>query len=338
MDMLARDAAEEYGERSMREGDHASVCFNTSHVVSGSDSAGYPHVDPINPSLHSSTIFPRRTRLRAPSVSTSPGNCMDPILTALLQSNEPLDASQARHVRATLDATLTSLEDLEGQISKTLRYLVKLENQRSRRSQYADTLKGALSPIRRIPSEILVEIFLACRNNSLTAFNYSVTDPREAPMLMGHVSSRWRQACHGAPRLWDHPHPPKFTPPSTPKKPRRKVFQETPPNLATYYLPPSPENDKATPSVELSSSSFDDIDETETHVDLGKGPFDFDSMDWNMPDQDERPDVCDIGSLQQASSSTSDGPSADALMLETSLQPKLDMSLASKTAPVSIRP
>ncbi|KAJ7442122.1 hypothetical protein FB451DRAFT_1440538 [Mycena latifolia] len=150
-----------------------------------------PHLDPINAASGSVCIH------------LSPGNCMDPILTALLQSNEPLDDSQARHVRATLDATMTVLADLEGQISKTLLYLV--ENERCRRS-HADTLKGVLSPIRRIPSEILVEIFLACRENSLTASNYSITDPREAPMLMGHVSSRWRQICHGAPRLWNHFH------------------------------------------------------------------------------------------------------------------------------------
>ncbi|KAJ7460170.1 hypothetical protein FB451DRAFT_1500433 [Mycena latifolia] len=131
---------------------------------------------------------------------------MDPILTVLLQSNEPLDDSQARHVRATLDATLTGLEDLEGEISKTLLALVKLENERRRRSQYADILMGTLSPIRRIPSEILVEIFLTCRDNTLSEPNYSITDSRQAPMLMGHVSSRWRQVCHGAPRLWDHFH------------------------------------------------------------------------------------------------------------------------------------
>ncbi|KAJ7453419.1 hypothetical protein FB451DRAFT_1281235, partial [Mycena latifolia] len=131
---------------------------------------------------------------------------MDPVLTALLQNNEPLDDSQARHVRATLDATLAAVADVEGEISKTLLSLVKLEQERRRRSQYADTLKGALSPIRRIPSEILVKIFLICRDNSLTASYYSITDPREAPMLMGHVSSRWRQVCHGAPRLWDHFH------------------------------------------------------------------------------------------------------------------------------------
>ncbi|KAJ7453416.1 hypothetical protein FB451DRAFT_1281222 [Mycena latifolia] len=134
---------------------------------------------------------------------------MDPVLTTLLQSNEPLDDSQARHVthvRATLDATLAAVADVEGEISKTLLSLVELEQERRRRSQYADTLKGALSPSRRIPSEILVEIFLTCRDNSLTASNYSITDPGEAPMLMGHISSRWRQVCHGAPRLWDHFH------------------------------------------------------------------------------------------------------------------------------------
>ncbi|KAJ7453449.1 hypothetical protein FB451DRAFT_1519772, partial [Mycena latifolia] len=116
---------------------------------------------------------------------------MDPVLMALLQSNEPLDDSQARHVRATLDATLVAVTDVEGEISKTFLSLVKLEQERCRRSQYVDTLKGTLSPIRRIPSEILVEIFLACRDNSLTASNYSIIDPREAPMLMGHVSSHW---------------------------------------------------------------------------------------------------------------------------------------------------
>ncbi|KAJ7453422.1 hypothetical protein FB451DRAFT_1565573 [Mycena latifolia] len=158
---------------------------------------------------------------------------MDPILTALLQSNEPLDASQARQVRATLDATLTELEDLESQISKTLLSLVKLESERRRRSQYADTLKSALSPIRRTPSEILVEVFLACRDNSLTASNYSITDPREAPMLMGHVSSRWRQVCHGAPRLWNH-----LQLSTTPRSSKNQIVSQLPLILARSRILP----------------------------------------------------------------------------------------------------
>ncbi|KAJ7458558.1 hypothetical protein FB451DRAFT_1273436 [Mycena latifolia] len=131
---------------------------------------------------------------------------MDPILTSLIQGNEPLNDAQTLHVRHVLDDTLTAISDLEEEISKTLLSLLKLENERRRRSKYAGTLKGALSPLRRIPPEILAEIFRLCRNSSLYDAYYFIADPRQAPMLLGHVSSRWRHVCHGSPRLWDHFH------------------------------------------------------------------------------------------------------------------------------------
>ncbi|KAJ7458561.1 hypothetical protein FB451DRAFT_581146 [Mycena latifolia] len=133
---------------------------------------------------------------------------MDPILTSLIQSNEPLSDTQTLHVRHVLDDTLTAISDLEEEISKALISLLKLENERRRRSKYAGTLKGALSPLRRIPPEILAEIFLFCRDDSLQDYGYSVVDPRYAPMLLGQISSRWRHVCHGSPRLWDHFHVP----------------------------------------------------------------------------------------------------------------------------------
>ncbi|KAJ7474114.1 hypothetical protein FB451DRAFT_1466648 [Mycena latifolia] len=131
---------------------------------------------------------------------------MDPILTALVQSNEPLSESQALHVQQILGDTHTALWDVEKEISTVLLSLLKLEKERRLRSEYAATLKGVLSPIRRIPSEILAEIFLLCRDDSLGAPKYSITDRRHAPMLLGHVSSRWRQVSHSSPRLWDHVH------------------------------------------------------------------------------------------------------------------------------------
>ncbi|KAJ7455749.1 hypothetical protein FB451DRAFT_1564789 [Mycena latifolia] len=131
---------------------------------------------------------------------------MDPILATLVQSNERLSEPQALHVQQILDDTLTALWDVEKKISAVLLSLLKLEKERRLRSEYAGTLKGVLSPIRRIPSEILAEIFLLCRDGSLDASKYSVADPRQAPMLLGSVSSRWRQVSHSTPRLWDHIH------------------------------------------------------------------------------------------------------------------------------------
>ncbi|KAJ7474203.1 hypothetical protein FB451DRAFT_1558398 [Mycena latifolia] len=131
---------------------------------------------------------------------------VDPIPATLSQSNEPLSDPQALHVQQILDDTLTTLSDIEEEISTTLLSLLKLESDRRARSKYAATLKGVLSPMRRIPSEILAEIFLHCRNNSLEAPTYSVADSRQAPIVLGHVSSRWRQVAHNSPRLWDQFH------------------------------------------------------------------------------------------------------------------------------------
>ncbi|KAJ7458557.1 hypothetical protein FB451DRAFT_581130 [Mycena latifolia] len=130
---------------------------------------------------------------------------MGPIIESIIHSNEPLSDSQSLEVRSTLEATLAVLSGLEEQISKTVVSLLKLESERRRCSEYAVSLKGALSPIRHIPSEILAEVFLRCRDESLMGDNkYSVTNPRQAPMLLGHISSRWRRVCYDSPRLWDH--------------------------------------------------------------------------------------------------------------------------------------
>ncbi|KAJ7183671.1 hypothetical protein C8R46DRAFT_1209823 [Mycena filopes] len=80
----------------------------------------------------------------------------------------------------------------------------------------------ALRPVERAPPEIISEIFIHCRNNSrdrdekLNSIEYdsedeeantagcaSVLDPKKAPMVLTHVSSRWRTIAHSAPALWD---------------------------------------------------------------------------------------------------------------------------------------
>ncbi|KAJ7474191.1 hypothetical protein FB451DRAFT_1398187 [Mycena latifolia] len=114
-------------------------------------------------------------------------------------NNEPLSEPQALHIQQILDDTLTALGVAEKEMSTVLLSLLRLKNEWRRRSEYAATLKGVLSPIRRVPHEILAEILLMCRDDALDAFSYSVADPRQAPILLGHVSSRWRQFSHSTP-------------------------------------------------------------------------------------------------------------------------------------------
>ncbi|KAJ7864202.1 hypothetical protein B0H13DRAFT_1637799, partial [Mycena leptocephala] len=63
-----------------------------------------------------------------------------------------------------------------------------------------------LSPIQRMPPELLEELFILCRNNSLKSdepYPRSILNTREAPMVLAHVSSSWRTISLGTPALWD---------------------------------------------------------------------------------------------------------------------------------------
>ncbi|KAJ7439218.1 hypothetical protein FB451DRAFT_1570050 [Mycena latifolia] len=55
-----------------------------------------------------------------------------------------------------------------------------------------------LSPIRRIPQNILERIFVAC----LPTTHNAIISAREAPLLLGHICSYWRSVAHSMPVLW----------------------------------------------------------------------------------------------------------------------------------------
>ncbi|KAK7018877.1 hypothetical protein R3P38DRAFT_2978825, partial [Favolaschia claudopus] len=55
-----------------------------------------------------------------------------------------------------------------------------------------------MSPMRRVPLDILEQIFIAC----LPAHRNCVMSAQEAPVLLGRVCSSWRALAFSAPRLW----------------------------------------------------------------------------------------------------------------------------------------
>ncbi|KAJ7664847.1 hypothetical protein B0H17DRAFT_1091315 [Mycena rosella] len=129
---------------------------------------------------------------------------MEPLLKSLIHSNRPLDDFQTIAVRKMLGAAQTELSALEETILKVSLVLAELEEQKGLQYESIIALKAAVSPMRRIPPEILGEVFLLCRDNSLETASYSISDVREAPMLLTHTSSSWRSNCHQTPRLWNH--------------------------------------------------------------------------------------------------------------------------------------
>ncbi|KAJ7465812.1 hypothetical protein B0H11DRAFT_2240078 [Mycena galericulata] len=126
-------------------------------------------------------------------------------LVSLIHKNDAPTEFQVREVHRLLDAGQNELARLEGTIRTISLIISELKFQKSQRIDSLAALRRILCPIRRLPSELLAEIFLFCRTNSMHTKGYSIIDVREAPMLLSHVSARWRAVSVGTPMLWDLP-------------------------------------------------------------------------------------------------------------------------------------
>ncbi|KAJ7656052.1 hypothetical protein DFH06DRAFT_1473774 [Mycena polygramma] len=72
------------------------------------------------------------------------------------------------------------------------------------RQSIVASLRSALSAMRSLPAEILGQIFIVCRDESLDEREYETTNPNSAPMVLTHVCSRWRMVALSTPRLWNN--------------------------------------------------------------------------------------------------------------------------------------
>ncbi|KAK7001498.1 hypothetical protein R3P38DRAFT_2558913 [Favolaschia claudopus] len=83
------------------------------------------------------------------------------------------------------------LFQLEAQIQE-------LSAQRDRLKSYIDSHKALISQPRRLPQDIVAEIFLDC----LPTAHNAVMDASEAPLLLRRICSRWRSIALALPKLW----------------------------------------------------------------------------------------------------------------------------------------
>lgn len=112
-----------------------------------------------------------------------------PFLGNLLVVNDPpLDTmlgplkSSAHHVTAALDETLAEIR----RVSDVLKIL---ENKRRQLEEIDSEYKTALAPIRRVPPEIIMEVFYAFTNDHEF---YDVFDVNHGPWVLSRVCRRWR--------------------------------------------------------------------------------------------------------------------------------------------------
>ncbi|KAJ7461013.1 hypothetical protein B0H11DRAFT_1677491, partial [Mycena galericulata] len=109
---------------------------------------------------------------------------------SLMTSNILPTASEARAIRDFSRDTDAAIAEREGTIAQLLCEVVEL-----RRS--SEQHKAIIAPIRRIPSEILAEIFMQATGDEARSLSYYDT-----PLIFGEICREWRALALSLPRLW----------------------------------------------------------------------------------------------------------------------------------------
>ncbi|KAF8195629.1 hypothetical protein K438DRAFT_1826258, partial [Mycena galopus ATCC 62051] len=121
-----------------------------------------------------------------------------------LNTNYVPSDSETLEIRALLVDPEAQLARIDAQIKEVENTLDQLKTQRASLRQPIDAHRALISPIRRIPQDVLIEIFLSC----LPSEHNAIIDPAEAPLVLGRICRYWKSIAYSTPMLWSSLHIP----------------------------------------------------------------------------------------------------------------------------------
>ncbi|PBK84993.1 hypothetical protein ARMGADRAFT_905120, partial [Armillaria gallica] len=98
------------------------------------------------------------------------------------------------------------LSDLDTRITRTRSTLEDLIRERERVEAHLQDTRTVLHPIRRLPDDILRQIFTACVDPESIIYTENVGDCldvlKRSQWVLSHASRRWRRGVLNTTRLW----------------------------------------------------------------------------------------------------------------------------------------
>jgi uncharacterized small protein (DUF1192 family) len=113
----------------------------------------------------------------------------------------PLD-SEAEQICQLISGPLEEVSRLDEQIATLQATIDRLSQERKRLDDYIQTHRSLISRARRMPRDVVEEIFIHC----LPADRNAAMSASEAPVLLGRICSAWRQISMSTPQLWSSLH------------------------------------------------------------------------------------------------------------------------------------
>ncbi|KAL0957001.1 hypothetical protein HGRIS_003102 [Hohenbuehelia grisea] len=124
-----------------------------------------------------------------------------PLFPVLETTNVPPDESQARDILTDVQTATKDIAVLDEEIHQATLYLERLRISRDGLKQHVQRCRRVLSPIRRLPPELLSEIFIYCNINEHRV-NTDLLDVRKCPWTLGRVCGFWRAVANSTSQLW----------------------------------------------------------------------------------------------------------------------------------------
>ncbi|KAJ7457440.1 hypothetical protein FB451DRAFT_1274898 [Mycena latifolia] len=109
-------------------------------------------------------------------------------------------------IRVLLAEPMDELARIDAQIDEMKIAIRQLKTMRASLNAEIEAHRALISPMRRVPQDILLEIFFAC----LPPTHNALIDPLEAPMLFGRICASWRSVAYSTPNLWSSLHIPEL--------------------------------------------------------------------------------------------------------------------------------
>ncbi|KAJ6562581.1 hypothetical protein B0H19DRAFT_1069186 [Mycena capillaripes] len=151
--------------------------------------------------------FTSHDRAAPSAILSSTSALMSSPFAARLGTNYCPKDEEILEIKALLVEPTLQLKRLDEKIADLQIAIDRLAAERDVLGAFVDGHKALISPVRRLPLDIVQEIFVAC----LPTHRNCVMSAAEAPVLLGRICSSWRTISLFTPRLWARLHIAEFS-------------------------------------------------------------------------------------------------------------------------------